>query len=115
MSNIVFSTENKTNHFQFKTPDGKIQTQKQEFKVAVGKCPSCGAILIQQEGMIGETLHRMMLEQNKDGKFLRCPSCGENCCIGAILDVKPTVINVADEKEDSNEQSSGENADTNAK
>lgn len=106
MQYITFKTETNEVAYNMQGPDGKITTHKENIPIAVGVCPKCGAILFNQQGIIGETLHKIAYKQMGDSAAY-CGNCGENYCVGPIIDGTCEVINVEKEEKD---DSSGENA-----
>ena len=105
MQYITFKTETREVAYNMQGPDGKVTTHTEPIVTAIGACPKCGAILFSQQGMIGETLHKIAHQQMGNSSAY-CQNCGENYCVGPIIDGTCEVINVEEEKDDS----SGENA-----
>jgi len=91
MKYIVFKTDIRGIEYNQRTSDGKIETHKDNVPVAVGVCPQCGAILFSQQGIYGETLHRIAQEQ-MGNSLAYCHVCGENYAVGPIIEAKYEVI-----------------------
>lgn len=106
MQYIQFKTNMREIEYAVQGPNGR-EIRKEQIPVATGLCPKCGAALFGQEGMIGETLHKIAYQHMEDTAY--CQNCGENYCVGPIIDAQYEVIN---EEVVEDEQSSGENADT---
>ena len=107
MQYIQFKTDMREIEYAVQGPKGR-ETRKEQIPVATGLCPKCGAILFGQEGMIGETLHKIALQQ-MENTAAHCHNCGENYCVGPIIDAQYEVIN---EEVVEDEQPSREDADT---
>ncbi len=103
MKYIIFKTETHEMAYNMKGPDGKITTHTEPITLAIGACPKCGAILFSQEGMTGGILHKIALQQLGDSAAY-CHNCGENYCVGPIIDGICEVVNEEDEKDDSSRE-----------
>ena len=110
MQFIQFKTDMRGIEYKVQSPDGTIETRKEDIPIAVGACPKCGAILFSQEGMIGETLHKIASKQ-MGNTAAYCHNCGENYCVGPVLDAQYEIIDTVDEEE-KKDDSSGENANS---
>lgn len=72
------------------------QTESIPITCGVATCPKCGATLASQQGVLGETLHKIMIGQNHDNTFY-CIGCGEKLQVGAMIDLEAHIEVVGDE------------------
>lgn len=109
MRYIDFKTDMRGIQYNQKMPDGSVQTHTENIPIAIGACPKCGAILFSQEGMVAGTLHKIAAQQMGNSAAY-CHNCGENYCVGPIINAQYTVIKEEDAK-DGEDHSSGEDVE----